>query len=541
MISKLFKNIIFLPKRNFHYLTPYLTSSFHYPHFPINNLNFKYNLDHVDIRKEELINKEGNWTDSAVFSIDTGKFTGRSPKDKYIVSSFPSKEKIWWGNVNKPMSAKTFEKLKKKCIAHFNDNVHKYYVFDGYCGANKKTRKKIRFITEFAWQHHFVKNMFISADSTGVEKFQPDMTIINACRVTNSDWKKDQLNSENFICFHIEKKFGLIGGTHYGGEMKKGIFSLMNYWLPQKGILPMHCSANINKYNETTLFFGLSGTGKTTLSTELSTKLIGDDEHGWDNDGIFNLEGGCYAKTLDLKKESEPLIYNAIIPNAMLENVPLDPITNEPDYKCRKKTENGRVSYPLAHLPNIVPSSNGPHPKNVIFLCCDMYGVLPSVALLSKEQAIYYFLSGYTSKVGGTERGITTPEATFSPGFGGAFLTLPPEQYGNLLYKKLLEHDCNVYLVNTGWYGGPYGIGKRYSLQKTRAIIENIMSGLIQEKKMNLDNDFHFLYPEKEDPKKYWKDSDDYEKRKKELIGAFQKNFKENRYSNVFQMYGPHY
>ena len=355
----------------------------------------------------------------------------------------------------------------------------------------------------------------------------------------NKNWKEDGLHSENFICFHLEKRMGLIGGTHYSGEMKKGIFSLMNYWLPQEGILPMHCSANINKYGDTTLFFGLSGTGKTTLSTEKTTKLIGDDEHGWDKDGIFNLEGGCYAKTLNLNRENEPLIYDAIKPNAVLENTYLCRETDTPDYTNSKRTENGRVSYPLSHLPNVAEKSTGGHPKNIIFLCCDMYGVLPPVAKLSKEQAIYYFLSGYTSKLSGTEKEVTTPEATFSPCFGGAFLTLPPEQYGDLLYKKINQHDCNIYLVNTGWEGGQYGVGKRYSIQKTRAIIEQIMSGMFLTKKLTLDKDFHFLYPEDENPKKKWKNENEYEKFKSKLVFSFQNNFKDKKFPHEFHKYGP--
>jgi phosphoenolpyruvate carboxykinase (ATP) len=535
---KNFKSLFLIPQRRFHYLSPYVTTSFHYPYFPISNLNFKYNLDYSQIRKQELLNKEGHWTNNSVLCIDTN-VKGRSPKDKYIVSNFPSKEKIWWSDVNKPMTVKTFNKLKKLCIEHFENNVGKYYIFDGYCGASIKSRKKVRFITEYAWQYHFVKNMFISDEKTDMESFQPDMTIINSCNVKNKDWKKDGLHSENFICFHLEKKLGLIGGTHYAGEMKKGIFSLMNYWLPQQGILPMHCSANINKYGDTTLFFGLSGTGKTTLSTDETTKLIGDDEHGWNKEGVFNLEGGCYAKTLDLKKENEPLIYNAIKPNAILENIYVCEETKVPDYKNSKKTENGRVSYPLSHLPNRVESSTGSHPKNIIFLCCDMYGVLPSVAKLSKEQAIYYFLSGYTSKVGGTERGITIPEATFSPCFGGAFLTLTPKIYGDLLLKKLYKHDCNIYLVNTGWQGGQYGVGKRYSIQKTRTIVENIMSGMILEKPMIMDKNFFFLYPEEENPETMWKNKTKYYELKKDLIVSFQENFKKNNYSKTFEKFGP--
>lgn len=544
MFSNLLKRIMItkhlLPKNTFHHLSSHGTMTFLTPNLHITNQNYKYNLNYQEIKDDEISRKEGKWTNKNVFVVDTGKFTGRSPNDKYIVKNYPSESKIWWGEVNKPISEKVFDSLEKKCLYHYNHNVEKYYIFDGFCGSNKKSRKRVRFITEYVWQHHFVKNMFIECnEETDIKTFEPDMTIINASNITNKDWKEQKMYSENFICFNIEKKLGLIGGTHYGGEMKKGIFSLMNYWLPQDGILPMHCSANINKYGDTTLFFGLSGTGKTTLSTDETTNLIGDDEHGWDTDGIFNFEGGCYAKTIDLKKENEPLIYNAIKTNAMLENVPLIRDTREPDYSNREKTENGRVSYPLSHLPNIVQTSMGSHPKNIIFLCCDMFGVLPIVSKLSNEQAIYYFLSGYTSKVGGTERGITSPQTTFSPCFGGAFLTLPPMEYGRLLHEKIKHYNCNVFLVNTGWYGGMYGVGKRYSISKTRKIIDEIMSGVLLSKSFEMDEHFHFQFPTDENPQQYWNDKSEFLNTKRKLIHSFRQNFTKNKYPNHLQRFGP--
>lgn len=535
MFSKLAKTLtipLYIQRQTYHHMSLYLTSAFHDSNFLISNLNYKYNLSYNDIRKDELKNKEGILTDNNVYSIDTGKFNGRSPKDKYIVKQFPSKNEIWWGSVNKPMNIKVFNKLKDLCIEHYNNNVHRYYIFDGYCGSDKKSQKKVRFVTESAWQHHFVKNMFIESNRTDMNSFIPDITVINACKITNPDWKEQNLHSENFICLNIEKKLMLIGGTHYGGEMKKGIFSLMNYLLPKNNILSMHCSANINKYGDTTLFFGLSGTGKTTLSATHDTFLIGDDEHGWNNKGIFNLEGGCYAKTLNLNKESEPLIYNAIKKNALLENIMFNPKTKTVDYDNKEKTENGRVSYPLEHLPNIVKKAVNPHPKNIIFLCCDMYGVLPPVAQLTKEQSIYYFLSGYTSKISGTERENKLPEATFSPCFGGAFLTLPPEKYGDLLYKKINEHDCNIYLVNTGWYGGSYGKnGKRYPIETTRKIIKDIMSNSISNKKMKKDENFNFMYPTEYEPDTFWKNKNEFKRKKKELVSLFCKNYKYNSFS----------
>lgn len=383
---------------------------------------------------------QGTFVANGTFAVDTGKFTGRSPKDKWIVKQAPSEDKLWWGSVNQPMKGEVFEELYKKCVAHYN-KLDKAYIFDGYCGANPSSRKKVRFLTEQAWQQHFVTNMFIRPQSTKeIEGFAPDFTIINACRVVDEKWKEHGINSEVFVAFNLEKKVAIIGGTFYGGEMKKGIFSMMNYWLPLEGIMPMHCSANKGKAGDTALFFGLSGTGKTTLSADPGRYLIGDDEHGWDDHGIFNFEGGCYAKTINLSEENEPDIYRAIKRDAMLENVYIDPTTKVPDYYNTSKTENGRVSYPLHHINNYEPTSMGDHPDKVIFLTCDAFGVLPPVAKLSPGQAMYHFLSGYTAKVAGTERGITEPQATFSACFGAAFLTLHPTKYADLLQKKLEKH-----------------------------------------------------------------------------------------------------
>ena len=486
----------------------------------ITNFNFKYNLDYEFIYNEEKRKKEGLFLNNNVYSIDTGQFTGRSPNDKYIVLSEDTKKNIWWGDINKPISKEIFNKLYKKCINHYNHNVSEYYIYDGYCGANPKTRKKVRFLTEYIWQHHFVKNMFREKeDNVSMDNFNPDITIINSCNIINKDWKNDNLNSENFIVLHIDKKIGLIGGTKYTGEMKKGIFSLMNYWLPQNNILTMHCSANINELGDTTLFFGLSGTGKTTLSTDKNTRLIGDDEHGWDDDGIFNLEGGCYAKTNGLSNKYEPTIYNAVKRNALLENIYIEPKTGLPNYFNIEKTENGRVSYPLEHIPNYEKSGKGGHPKNIIFLTCDRFGVFPLVSFLERDLAIDFFLKGYTSKVAGTERGITIPEATFSPCFGGAFLTLPPEYYGNLLLKKLNRYNCNVFLVNTGWNGS----GERYSIEETRNYISKIMDGTIYELEREKDCIFGIEYPKECNPIQYWKKKDHFYKKQKELYDKFNK------------------
>lgn len=354
-----------------------------------------------------------------------GVFTGRSPRDKWIVKQAPSDKEVGWGSVNQPISPEVFDKLYDRVLKHY-EGVSEAFVFDGYCGTNKKSRRNVRIITELAWQHHFVKNMFIRPETAEeVRNFAPDFTIINACKVTNPDWKAQGLNSEVFVAFNIERKLAVIGGTYYGGEMKKGIFSMMNYWLPLNGMMPMHCSAN-NGAEGTALFFGLSGTGKTTLSADPERLLIGDDEHGWDDEGIFNFEGGCYAKTVDLSREKEPQVWDAIKPNALLENVTVDPKTGVPDYTDRSKTENTRVSYPLEHVKERDPKGLGGHPKNIIFLTADAYGVLPPVSVLSHEQAMYHFLSGYTAKVAGTERGVKEPQATFSSAFGAAFMCVPP-------------------------------------------------------------------------------------------------------------------
>eukprot|EP01134_Creolimax_fragrantissima_P005436 CFRG5436T1 len=508
-----------------------------------------HNLTYAEINEHEIANKEGNSTANGTYAIDTGKFTGRSPSDKYIVEQSPSKDDIWWGPVNKPMTTKVFDKLYNKVVNHYNDNAEKIYVFDGYCGANKSTQKKVRFITELAWQHHFVRNMFIRpADGADLSDFKPDFTIVNACKVTNDDFKEDNLNSEVFVSFNIEKNVGIIGGTWYGGEMKKGIFSMMNYWLPMEKIMAMHCSANVGKAGDTALFFGLSGTGKTTLSADPKRFLIGDDEHGWDNEGIFNFEGGCYAKTINLSEETEPEIYNAIRKDALLENVILKE-NNEPDYFDTSKTQNGRVSYPIHHIPNFEPSSMAGHPKNCIFLTCDAYGVLPPVSRLSPGQAQYHFLSGYTAKVAGTERGIKEPEATFSACFGAAFLPLHPTKYADLLRTKLENHDTQVYLVNTGWTGGAYGVGERMSLKTTRACVDAILDGSIGKSEFKEDPIFGFEVPQQLAdinpdvlvPRNAWGDKAAYDESAKMLAKKFVNNYKQYVHPDVtdFSKYGP--
>jgi len=496
-----------------------------------------HNLSYPELLEHEQKNKEGmlmkcKYGDT--FAIDTGKFTGRSPKDKWIVKQIDSESNsnIWWGNVNKPIGSEIFDNLYDKSVNHFN-SLEECYVFDGYCGASLQSQKKVRFVHELAWQQHFVSNMFIKPQNKSeISDFQPDFTIINACSAVNDEWEKHGLNSEVAIAFNLEKKVAVILGTWYGGENKKGIFSLMNYWLPLEDIMSMHCSANVGKDGDTALFFGLSGTGKTTLSADPQRNLIGDDEHGWDEDGIFNFEGGCYAKTINLSEENEPDIYKAIKTNALLENV----YQNEdhtPDYDNVSKTQNGRVSYPIDHIDNWHQPQQGDHPKNIIFLTCDAFGVLPPVSKLSPGQAMYHFLSGYTAKVAGTERGVTEPEATFSACFGEAFLTLHPTKYADLLQKKLEQNQSNAYLVNTGWTGGPYGVGSRMSIKETRLCIDAILSGEIEQAEFTEDSVFGFDIPVELpgvskkvcNPKHAWEDSDAYYKQSQKLATMFQKNY----------------
>jgi phosphoenolpyruvate carboxykinase (ATP) len=446
--------------------------------------NVVYNPSYEQLFEEETSPglsgfEKGTLTASGSIAVDTGIFTGRSPKDKYIVMDDTTEDTVWWShqgkNDNHPITPAIWSHLKTLVTAQLSGK--RLFVVDAYCGANKDTRLKVRFVTEVAWQAHFVKNMFIRPTDTELERFEPDFIVMNGAKTTNPDWQEQGLNSENFVAFNLTEKIQLIGGTWYGGEMKKGMFSMMNYFLPLQGIASMHCSANIGDDGETAIFFGLSGTGKTTLSTDPKRRLIGDDEHGWDDNGIFNFEGGCYAKTIELSKESEPDIYAAIKKDALLENVAVSD-DGDIDYSDSSKTENTRVSYPLYHIDNIVKSvSRGGHAKKVIFLTADAFGVLPPVSKLTSQQAQYYFLSGFTAKLAGTERGITKPTPAFSSCFGAAFLSLHPTQYAEVLKKRMDAAGAEAYLVNTGWNGK----GERISIKETRAIIDAILDGSINE------------------------------------------------------------
>ena len=430
--------------------------------------------------KPELEGYErGIVTELGAVSVDTGIFTGRSPQDKFIVRDNTTKDTLWWSdqgkNDNKALTQTAWLDIKELVTNQLSNK--RLFVVDGYCGANPDTRLCIRVITEVAWQAHFVKNMFIRPTEAELENFEPDFVIMNGSKCTNPKWQEHGMNSENFTVFNLSEKMQLIGGTWYGGEMKKGMFAMMNYFLPLQGIASMHCSANMSQEGDVAVFFGLSGTGKTTLSTDPKRALIGDDEHGWDDNGVFNFEGGCYAKTINLSKEAEPDIYNAIRRDALLENVTVRG-NGAIDFDDNSKTENTRVSYPIYHIENIVkPVSKGGHANKVIFLSADAFGVLPPVSKLTPEQTKYHFLSGFTAKLAGTERGITEPTPTFSACFGNAFLTLHPTQYAEVLVKRMEAAGAEAYLVNTGWNG----TGKRISIQDTRAIIDAILDGSIDD------------------------------------------------------------
>lgn len=488
------------------------------------------NLSTPQLVEEALKRKEGFLTNSGAFNVYTGKYTGRSPNDKFIVDEPSVHDDIWWGN-NKPISPQDFDAIYRRLIAYLQNR--DIFVFNGFAGADSKYRLPIQVINEYAYQNLFCRQLFIVPTKEELENHKPGFTLICAPGF-KADPKLDNTNSEAFIMISFERKLVLIGGSQYAGEMKKSIFSVMNYLMPKANVLPMHCSANIGEDQSTALFFGLSGTGKTTLSASHDRYLIGDDEHGWSDDGIFNFEGGCYAKCINLSREKEPQIYDAIKFGAVLENVIVDEDTRIPDYDSDKVTENTRAAYPVDFIPGAVIPGVGGHPQSVVFLTADAFGVLPPIAKLSKEQAMYYFISGYTSKLAGTERGITEPEATFSSCFGAPFLPLSPMVYAKLLGEKIEEHDSNVFLVNTGWTGGPYGVGKRMDLKYTRAMIKAALDGKLDEVEYKKDPIFNLMIPttcpdvpaEILDPKNTWADKEAYDKTANKLAESFAKNIK---------------
>ena len=496
--------------------------------------NPSYELLFEEETKPELEGFEkGQESELGAVNVMTGIYTGRSPKDKFIVVDENSKDTVWWTsdeykNDNHPATQEAWKAVKDIAIKELSDK--KLYVVDAFCGANKDTRMAIRFIVEVAWQAHFVTNMFIKPSEEELENFEPDFVVYNASKAKVENYKELGLNSETAVMFNITSKEQVIVNTWYGGEMKKGMFSMMNYFLPLKGMASMHCSANTDLNGENTaIFFGLSGTGKTTLSTDPKRLLIGDDEHGWDDNGVFNFEGGCYAKVINLDKESEPDIYNAIKRNALLENVTLDE-NGKIDFADKSVTENTRVSYPINHIENIVrPVSSAPAAKNVIFLSADAFGVLPPVSVLTPEQAEYYFLSGFTAKLAGTERGITEPTPTFSACFGQAFLELHPTKYAEELVKKMEANGAKAYLVNTGWNG----TGKRISIKDTRGIIDAILNGDIVNAPTKKIPFFNFEVPTELpgvdtnilDPRDTYADAAEWETKAKDLAQRFVKNF----------------
>ncbi|WP_282064602.1 phosphoenolpyruvate carboxykinase (ATP) [Vibrio rotiferianus] len=476
--------------------------------------------------------ERGVVTELGAVAVDTGIFTGRSPKDKYIVKDATTEKHMWWTsdavkNDNKAINKEVWDDLKELVTNQLSGK--RLFVIDGYCGANPDTRLSIRVITEVAWQAHFVKNMFIRPTEEELATFEPDFVVMNGAKCTNEKWEEHGLNSENFTVFNLTERMQLIGGTWYGGEMKKGMFAMMNYFLPLKDIASMHCSANMGEEGDVAIFFGLSGTGKTTLSTDPKRALIGDDEHGWDDDGVFNFEGGCYAKTIKLSKEAEPDIYNAIRRDALLENVTVRS-DGSIDFDDGSKTENTRVSYPLHHIDNIVkPVSKGGHANKVIFLSADAFGVLPPVSKLTPEQTKYHFLSGFTAKLAGTERGITEPTPTFSACFGAAFLTLHPTKYAEVLVKRMEAAGAEAYLVNTGWNGS----GKRISIQDTRGIIDAILDGSIENAQTKHIPIFNLevptalpgVDPSILDPRDTYVDPLQWESKAKDLAERFINNF----------------
>nr|MBD3621226.1 phosphoenolpyruvate carboxykinase (ATP) [Sunxiuqinia sp.] len=477
--------------------------------------------------------EKGQLTELDAVNVMTGVFTGRSPKDKFIVMDETTKDTMWWNsehakNDNKPTTPEVWAELKGLVANQLSGK--RLFVMDTFCGANEDTRLKVRFIMEVAWQAHFVKNMFIRPTAEELENYgEPDFVVMNGSKTTNPNWKEQGLNSENFTVFNLTERMQVIGGTWYGGEMKKGMFAMMNYYLPLRGIASMHCSANVGEDGDTAIFFGLSGTGKTTLSTDASRQLIGDDEHGWDDAGIFNFEGGCYAKTINLDKDSEPEIFAAIKRNALLENVTVDE-NGKIDFSDGSTTENTRVSYPIDHIENIVkPVSKAGPAKKVIFLSADAFGTLPPVSKLTPEQTKYHFLSGFTAKLAGTERGITEPTPTFSACFGAAFLTLHPTKYGQELVKRMEANGAEAYLVNTGWNG----TGKRISIKDTRGIINAILDGSIEKAETKIIPIFNLevptslpgVDPKILDPRDTYSDVTVWETKAKDLGGRFIKNF----------------
>lgn len=489
-----------------------------------------HNLAPAALVEIALRHGEGVLADNGALDAFTGKYTGRSPQDRYIVNQSPSKEQVHWGNINRPMEPAVFQRLRQKVLAYLAGR--ELFVFDGHACADPRHRLPVRVIAEKAWHALFAHCLLLRPHPADLDAFMPRCTILCAPGLT-ADPAVDGTRSEVFIVLNLDEPVVLIGGTLYAGEIKKAVFSLLNYLLPQQGVLSMHCSANIGAAGDTALFFGLSGTGKTTLSADPERRLIGDDEHGWSDDGVFNIEGGCYAKTIRLSRAGEPQIWNAIRFGCVLENVPLDPRTRRPDYDSEQYTENTRAAYPVDFIDNAEPSGQGGHPRNVLFLTCDAFGVLPPLSRLSPDQALYHFLSGYTAKIAGTETGVTDPEATFSTCFAEPFLPLEPNRYAELLRERLMRHGSEVWLVNTGWTGGVYGQGSRIKLAHTRAMLRAVLSGALRDVAVVPDPVYGVLVPREcpgvpeavLQPQLAWASVQEFEQRARHLAGLFEKNF----------------
>lgn len=494
--------------------------------------NLQQNLSVARLVERVLDREEGVLTATGAINATTGKYTGRSPKDKFIVKDEITENTVDWGSVNQPIDEAAFDNLYKKVIDYLLEK-EEIFRFQGFAGADENYRLPIQVFNEFAWHNLFARQLFIAPTKEELENHEPEFTVISAPRF-KADPEVDGTNSETFIIISFKKRVVLIGGTEYAGEIKKSIFSVMNYLLPQKNVLSMHCSANVGQEGDVALFFGLSGTGKTTLSADPYRRLIGDDEHGWSPNGVFNIEGGCYAKCVNLSKEKEPQIYKAIRFGSVLENVIIDEETSEPDYDDTSLTENTRAAYPLENMDNIVIPSVAGHPNTIIFLTADASGTLPPISKLTKEQAMYHFLSGYTSKLAGTERGVTEPEATFSACFGAPFLPLAPVKYADMLGEKIDQYNTNVFLVNTGWTGGPYEVGERIKLSYTRAMVHAALEGELNHIETVRDGIFGLDIPvhvagvpdQVLVPKNTWEDKAAYDQAAKELAMKFHENFK---------------
>lgn len=510
--------------------------------------NLKKNLSVARLVERVLDRNEGVLTSTGAVTATTGKYTGRSPQDKFIVKDEISTDTVDWGAVNQPIDEASFDKLYQKVINYLMDK-DEVYQFKGFAGADKNYQLPIQVFNEFAWHNLFARQLFITPTKEELETHQSEFTVVSAPNF-KADPEVDGTNSETFIIISFKKRIVLIGGTEYAGEIKKSIFSIMNFLLPQQNVLSMHCSANVGQEGDVALFFGLSGTGKTTLSADPYRRLIGDDEHGWSPNGVFNIEGGCYAKCVDLSAEKEPQIFNAIRFGSVLENVIIDEATSEADYSDTSLTENTRAAYSVENIDNIVTPSLAGHPNTIIFLTADASGTLPPISKLTKEQAMYHFLSGYTSKLAGTERGVTEPQATFSACFGSPFLPLAPVKYADMLGQKIDQYDANVFLVNTGWTGGSYGIGERMKLSYTRAMIHAALEGELNNSETITDEVFGLQIPvhvagvpdEVLVPKNTWEDKTAYDEAAKALADEFHSNFEKfNNVSESIQNAGPIY